>query len=53
MVVNSTDETNFLHALLLTDKQVTNLCKAFANNSAMRAVPAAANIKLSKTKILK
>ena len=43
MVGNLNDEAaNFLHELLLTDRQVTNLCKAFANNSS-------ANIKLSKT----
>ena len=28
------DETNFLHKLLLTDKQVSNICKSFENNSA-------------------
>ena len=27
------DETNFPHKLLLIDRQVENLCKAFANNS--------------------
>ena len=27
------DETNFLHKLLLTDKQVSNICKSFENNS--------------------
>ena len=27
------DETNFSHKLLLTNRQVTNLCKAFANKS--------------------
>ena len=43
MVGNLNDEAaNFLHELLLTDRQVTNLCKAFANNSS-------ADIKLSKT----
>ena len=26
------DETNFPHKLLLTNRQVTNLSKAFANN---------------------
>ena len=44
-VGNSNDETaNFPHELLLTDRQVANLCKAFANNSS-------ANIKLSKTQL--
>ena len=39
---DSTDENNLLHGLLLTIIQVSELCKAFANNSS-------ANIKLSKT----
>ena len=44
-VGNSNDETaNFPHELLLTDRQVANLCKGFANNSS-------ANIKLSKTQL--
>ena len=33
MIGNSDDETNFPHELLLTNRQVANLCKAFANNS--------------------
>ena len=33
MVGNSVDETNFPHKLLLTKRQVANLCKAFANYS--------------------
>ena len=36
------NETNFLHKLLLTDKQVADICKSFANNSL-------ADIKSSKT----
>ena len=28
---NSDDEPNFLHELFLTNRQVANLCKAFAN----------------------
>ena len=36
------NKSNFLHKLLLTDKQVSNICKSFANNSS-------ADIKLSKT----
>ena len=36
------NETNFPYKLLLTNRQVLNLCKAFANNSS-------ADIKLSKT----
>ena len=35
------DETNFPHKVLLTNRQVANLRKAFANNSTT-------NIKLSK-----
>ena len=31
MVSNSDDETNFPHKLLLTNRQVANLRKAFAN----------------------
>ena len=41
MIGNSDDETNFPHKLLLTNRQVANLRKAFANNSSF-------NIKLSK-----
>ena len=40
------DETNFPHKLLLTNRQVANLCKAFADKSS-------ADIKLSKTQISK
>ena len=40
------NETNFLHKLLLTDRQVSNLCKDFANHLS-------ADIKLSKTQLLK
>ena len=36
------DETNFPHKLLLTNRQVANLRKAFANHSST-------DIKLSKT----
>ena len=31
MIGNSGDETNFPHKLLLTNRQVANLCKDFAN----------------------
>ena len=31
MIGNSDDETNYPHKLLLIDRQVANLCKAFAN----------------------
>ena len=40
------DETNFLHKLLLTNRQVANLHKAFADKSS-------ADIKSSKTQISK
>ena len=40
------NETNFLHKLLLTNRQVANIRKAFANNSS-------ADIKLSKTQLSK
>lgn len=30
---NKTDETNYPHNLLFTDRNVSNLCKAFANKS--------------------
>ena len=40
------NETNFPHKLLLTNRQVANLRKAFANNSLV-------NIKLSKTQLSK
>ena len=46
VVGNSNDENNFLHKLLLTNTQVSRLCKDFANNSS-------ANIKISKTQLHK
>ena len=33
MIVNSNDKANFSHKLLLTNTQVANLRKAFANKS--------------------
>ena len=33
MVSNSNDNTNFLHELLLTNRQVANIRKVFANHS--------------------
>ena len=33
VVGDSNDENNFPHKLLLTNKQVSKLCKAFANGS--------------------
>ena len=32
MIGNFDDQTNFPHELLLTNRQVANPCKAFANN---------------------
>ena len=46
VVGDSNDENNFPHKLLLTNTQVSRLCKAFANNSS-------ANIDLSKTQLHK
>ena len=42
----SDNETNFPHKLLLTNRQVSSLRKAFANHSS-------ADIKLSKTQLSK
>ena len=39
------NETNFPHKLLLTNRQVTNLCKAFTNHLST-------DIKLSKNSII-
>ena len=44
MVSNSNDNTNFPHELLLTNRQVENIRKAFANHSSI-------DIKLSKTQL--
>ena len=46
MIGNSDDKINFPHKLLLTNTQVVNLCKAFANNSST-------DIKPSKTQLSK
>ena len=46
MIGNSDDETNFLHKLLLTNRQIANLCKAFANHTTT-------HIKLSKAQLTK
>ena len=46
VVGDSNDEKNFPHKLLLTNKQVSKLCKAFANNSL-------ASTKLSKSQLHK
>ena len=44
MIGNSNDNINFLHELLLTNRQVANIRKAFANHSSI-------DIKLSKTQL--
>ena len=44
MIVNSDDEINFPHKLLLTNRHVTTLCKAFANHTLT-------DIKLSKAQL--
>ena len=46
IVSNSNDNTNFAHELLLTNRQVANIRKAFANHSSI-------DIKLSKTQLSK
>ena len=46
MVGNSNDNTNFPHELLLTNRQIANIRKAFANHSSI-------DIKLSKTQLPK
>ena len=46
MIGNSDDETNFPHKLLITNRKVANLRKAFANYLL-------ADIKLSKTELSK
>ena len=46
MVSNSNDNTNFPHELLLTNRQVANIRKAFAKNTST-------DIRLSKTQLSK
>ena len=46
VIGNSDDEVNFPHKLLLTNRQVANLRKAFANHTS-------ADIKLSKVQLTK
>ena len=46
MICNSDDETNFSRKLLLTNRQVANLHKAFANHTST-------DIKLSKAQLNK
>ena len=46
MIGDSNDKTNFPHELLLTNRQVSSICKAFANNVSV-------NIKFSKAQLSK
>ena len=46
MINNSDDETNFSDKLLLTNRKVTNLCRAFAKHTST-------DIKLSQTQLSK
>ena len=46
MIGHSNDETCFPHKLLFTDTQVSNICKAFANDPS-------ANIKFAKIQLSK
>ena len=46
MIGDSDDTSNFPHELLLTNRQVANLCKAFASNLST-------DIKLSNTQLSK
>ena len=46
MVGNSNDETNFPHKLLLTNRQILSIKKAFANHTSV-------DIKLSKVQLTK
>ena len=46
VVGNSNDNTNFPHELLLTNRQVANICEFFAKNTSI-------DIKLSKTQLSK
>ena len=46
MIGDSNDESNFPHKLLLTNRQILNIRKAFSNNSS-------ADIKFSKTQLSK
>ena len=46
MIGDSNDEANFPHKLLLTERQVSNIRKTFANNLSV-------DIKLSKTQLSK
>ena len=46
MIGNSDDETNFPHKLLLTNRRIANLCRAFADHPST-------DIKLPKSQLTK
>ena len=46
MIGNSNNETNFLHELLLTNREIASFCKTFKNNSS-------ADTKFSKIQLTK
>ena len=46
MIGESIDKANFPHELLLTDRQISSVCKAFSNNSLV-------DIKFTKTQLSK
>ena len=46
MIGDSNDKTNFSHELLLTERQVSSVLKAFSNNSSI-------DIKFAKTQLSK
>ena len=46
MIGNSDDKTNFPHKLLLTNRQIANICKAFASHTST-------DIKLPKAQLTK
>ena len=46
MTATSNDDNNFIHKILLTDRQVSKLCKAVSDSLSP-------NIKLSKTQLSK
>ena len=53
MIGSSNDATNFYHKLLLTNRQVPNIPKSLAKDSATRADPASADMKLLNSQISK
>ena len=53
MIGSSNDATNFYHKLLLTNRQVPNIPKSLAKDSATRAVPASVDMKLLNSQISK